>query len=283
MLWWIRGNRPSQCWVLPVPVRAATVDAKETLWLGTEAGLMRLDAPNASPERVPLPALNHFPAVNALSLDKQHRLWVGAERYGVFAQTDTSWHPVLAVAPVYALSTTADGTVWVGSGIGLFRQTTRGWQIYSEEGTGNHGLPDNLVENLIPLPTGLWVIMSESISFFPIDTTAQPVEFAYLGHPGNYIYDAIDLPNGKYLLATDEGLVLLRELPRFEAHTGLQELRVLEHALAHLLSPQMLGLPKVQFTRLYRKKQMLYLAGPTGLYRVPLKKLQSHTVAAAGH
>jgi len=219
------------------------------------------------------PALDRFPSVTALTLDAQERLWVGTAHHGVFLRADTSWRPTLAAAPVYALATTADGTVWVGTGIGLFRQTPDGWLVYSEEGTANHGLPDNIVERLVALPEGLWVIMSEAVSFFPIDAADHPVEFAYLGHPGNRIHDVVDLPESGYLLATDDGLVWLRELPHFKAHGGFRELRVMEYDLARPLSPASLDLPDEPITRLDRQGNWLYLAGPSGLFRRPLTRL----------
>lgn len=267
VLWWLRDERPIHRWTLPAAVQCGVVDPEGVLWLGTGAGLLRLAAPAARPERVPLPALDRFPSVTALTLDAQQRLWVGTAHHGVFLRADTSWRPALAAAPVYALTTTADGTVWVGTGIGLFRQTPDGWLVYSEEGTANHGLPDNIVERLVALPEGLWVIMSEAVSFFPIDATDHPVEFAYLGHPGNRIHDVVDLPGSGYLLATDDGLVWLRELPHFDAHGGLRELRVMEYDLARPLSSERLDLPDEPITRLYRRGNWLYLAGPSGLFR----------------
>ena len=273
VLWWLRDERPIHRWTLPAAVQCGVVDSEDVLWLGTEAGLVRLATPAAWPERVPLPALDRFPSVTALALDLQQRLWLGTEHHGVFQRTDTSWRPVLTAAPIYALATTADSTVWVGTGVGLFRQTPKGWLVYSEEGTANHGLPDNIVERLIALPHGLWIVMSEAVSFFPIGDADHPIEFAYLGHPGNRIHDVVDLPGAGYLLATDDGLVWLRALPHFETSSGLRELRVMEYDLARLLSSETLDLPNAPITRLYRQGDQLYLATTSGLFRQRLSRL----------
>lgn len=76
VLWWLRDKRPIHRWTLPAAVQGGVVDPEGVLWLGTGAGLVRLTAPTAQPERVPLPALNRFPSVTTLTLDAQQRLWL---------------------------------------------------------------------------------------------------------------------------------------------------------------------------------------------------------------
>ncbi|QXD13734.1 hypothetical protein GQ464_009625 [Rhodocaloribacter litoris] len=269
---WLRDGRPPVVRRLPAPVRAAAVDAGGALWLGTARGLYRLTTPEAPLDTLHLPALDPQPAVTALAVSPGDALWVGTERFGVFTRRDTTWRPALAAAPVHALAVMPDGAAWVGTGIGLFRRMGRGWLVYSEEGTANHGLPDNIVERLVATPSGLWVVMSEAVAFFPAGDEDHPAEFTYLGRRGNRIHDVEALPGGGFILATDDGLVHLREMPHAGAHgNNLRELQVAEAEVARRLPPEHAGLPPLPHpvTRLLRDGGHVWLARRDGVFPLP--------------
>ena len=103
-------------------VRSVVEDHAGTLWIGTDAGLFRLDGDRV----VRVDGRGGFPliAVHAIYQDHSNRLWVGGSR--VLMIEGSHWQEFhLGGSPsadrVKSILETADGTLWVGTVSGLQR------------------------------------------------------------------------------------------------------------------------------------------------------------------
>ncbi|WP_204376093.1 hypothetical protein, partial [Hymenobacter coccineus] len=137
---------------------------------------------------------------------------------GRFAGPGGAFAAELNTPAITAGAATADGSVWLGSNLGLSRKQGPEWTRYNEEGVGNREIPDNLVEKLLPDNTGaLWVVMSDAISVLePTPQAAGETEVPtvkFLGRPGNEVFGVASVPGAGRVFATAMGLLLLPAAP----------------------------------------------------------------------
>ncbi len=211
------------------PVQTAVVD-EESLWIGTRKGLFIWNKDQPAPLLVPLPAMDTSPAIQQLTLDTHHSVWIATQQYGVFREDNGRIIPALAVYPVSTVASTADGSVWVGTNAGLYQSTNgKDWNRYAEEGITGFEIPDNIVDQLFSKNDSiLWVVMPNAITFINTreNLSGHAPSYDYLGAPDNEIHDVIRLRAGVYLAATRLGVILLPAPPEHaHDHEGLREIQ----------------------------------------------------------
>ncbi|AMJ65695.1 hypothetical protein [Hymenobacter sp. PAMC 26628] len=191
--------------------------ADTVLWLGTQQGALGLGLGPAGfrPHPLALPGAAATARITTLFQDAQGALWAGADGYGAFRRAPGgTFVAELNTPAITAGAATADGSVWLGTNVGLSRKQGPEWTRYNEEGVANREIPDNLVEKLLPDNTGaLWVIMSDAISVLnPAPQAAGEAEVPtvkFLGQPGNEVFGVASVPGAGRVFATAMGLLLL--------------------------------------------------------------------------
>ncbi len=200
-------------------VNALAQDAQGYLWLATDDGLARYDG-------VGFKVWQHDPAdpgslpgnlVQALHVDGRGRVWVAMEGHGValllpdgehFRRYDHTRTPGLGEDDVFAITSTADGALWIGTfGGGLYRLDGRGALAhYLPHGGDRYALPDANVIDLKVDPQGrLWVATTAGAArwtgrgFDPVDAP---------GIRGATVFAIDPLDDGQLLFATRQGLFL---------------------------------------------------------------------------
>ncbi|TPG63567.1 hypothetical protein [Hymenobacter nivis] len=202
------------------PIQCAAA-ADTVLWLGTQQGALSLGLGPAGfrPHPLALPGAAATARTTALFQDAQGALWAAADGYGAFRRAPGgAFAAELNTPAVTAGAATADGSVWLGTNVGLSRKQGTEWTRYNEEGVANREIPDNLVEKLLPDNTGaLWVVMSDAISVFepaaPAAGEAEVPTVKFLGRPGNEVFGVASVPGAGRVFATAMGLLLLPAAP----------------------------------------------------------------------
>ncbi|MGI4886191.1 MAG: hypothetical protein ACRYFR_14645 [Janthinobacterium lividum] len=202
------------------PIQCAAA-ADTVLWLGTGQGALGLGLGPAGfrPHPLALPGAAATARITALFQDAQGALWAGADGYGAFRRAPGgAFAAELRTPAVTAGAATADGSVWLGTNVGLSRQQGAEWTRYNEEGVANREIPDNLVEKLLPDNAGaLWVVMSDAISVLtptaPAAGEAEVPTVKFLGRPGNEVFGVASVPGAGRVFATAMGLLLLPAAP----------------------------------------------------------------------
>lgn len=134
------------------------------LWVGTQAGLDLFDPDSGRFRRTVLATGGEF--VVALRNDREGNLWVGTLGQGLFRQRDdgSGFDPILpavgqATLDVFSLAQDAQGTLWAGTRVGLYRVAADGWRLERPE-LAPAELAEALdsVTDLLPAPDGsLWI------------------------------------------------------------------------------------------------------------------------------
>ncbi|MGY3088436.1 ligand-binding sensor domain-containing protein [Hymenobacter sp. UYAg731] len=193
--------------------------ADTALWLGTQAGVLRLNTATYRPRPVALPGTDAMPGITALFRDGRGAVWVGANGAGVFRWDNGSFTQELRTPAINGGVATADSSIWIATSIGLSRKQGAEWTRYNEEGVANHEIPDNIVEKLLPDNAGnLWVVMSDAVCVFEGGgqrgaAEAELPTVKFLGRPGNELFGVASLPGTGRLFATTDGLLLLPNEP----------------------------------------------------------------------
>ena len=200
------------------PIRCAAL-LDTALWLGTPAGVLRLNTASFRPHPVALPGTEAAPDITALFRDARGGIWVGANGAGVFRWANGFFTQELHTPAINGGAATADSSVWIATSIGLSRKQGPEWTRYNEEGVANREIPDNIVEKLLPDNAGnLWVVMSDAICVFEAtgrhaEAEAELPTVKFLGRPGNELFGVASLPGTGRLFATADGLLLLPNEP----------------------------------------------------------------------
>ena len=200
------------------PIQCAAL-ADTALWLGTRAGVLRLNTASFRPRAVALPGPDAAASITALFRDARGNMWVGANGAGVFRWANGSFIQELKTPAINGGVATADSSVWIATSIGLNHKQHADWTRYNEEGVANQEIPDNIVEKLLPDNAGnLWVVMSDAICVFEAAGQRSAAEaelptVKFLGRPGNEVFSVASLPNEGRLFATAMGLLLLPNEP----------------------------------------------------------------------
>jgi diguanylate cyclase (GGDEF)-like protein/PAS domain S-box-containing protein len=197
---------------LPLPhLRAIARDASGRLWLGTDdQGLLRYDpaAPTTLwrlPFRANDPAALAHPAVHALLLARDGRVWIGT-----------------------------------GHGLDLFDPGNGRLRHFHRDG----GLAGNLIRVLLQTPDGtIWVGSHGGLSRIAIGTDgalriSQPLAAADAAQAPSVVYSALDDSSGRLWLGTDRGLLRFDprngSLRQFTPADGVQDLEFNGGAVARL-------------------------------------------------
>ena len=208
-------------WEARLPGRVLALAGGDTLWAGTDAGLFALAGP--TPTAVDLPGAAS--AVLAVAVGDGGRVWAATQRDGVWAREGGRWTASPTASPVTGVADRG-GVVWMGSGLGVTRRDAAGEARFTEEGTTDHGLLDNVVDRLVATADGaVWAVHPEGVSVF---SDGEPHGFRFVGRPGAGLLDVVALPAGGYVLATGRGVLWVPSLSE-RPDGGLRGLRRLGH------------------------------------------------------
>ena len=232
----------------------------DTLWAATDAGLYAL-AGNAPPARVAVPGER----VLAVALEADGAVWAATFRGGVHVRRRGAWAAVSGSPYVSGVAPTAGG-VWLGTHQGVVRLGDAPAR-FTEEGTTEHGLYDNVVDRLFATADGVvWAVHPEGVSVF---ADGEPHGFAFVGRRGAALLDAVAVGAG-HVLATTAGLLAVPALP--DRPAGFYEVYADSgtdaRPLALPVGPN--GAPAV---RLAVGDGVLWLASRAGVWSVPLADL----------
>ena len=229
-------------------IAAFAEEPEGMMWVASWAGLFRL-LPSGAIERRFVsrpgdPTSLSLDMINALLLDRQGRLWVGLRAAGLdmldtrspqkgfrhyrSAGTATS----LADNMVWAVAEGPDGTIWVGTDLGLSRldPATGVWVTYRHDATNSVSLYDNVVHALwVENAKTVWVGTSAGLDRLDSRTGSFVHYTEADGLPNTYIYGIQPDAEGNLWLSTNRGLARFRadapdgrKSKNFTAADGLQ-------------------------------------------------------------
>lgn len=134
----------------------------DSVWVGTEKGLARLDRVTGQVTEIYNRANSGLPSIliNAISIDAQGNKWIGT--YGGLVKYDgTSWtvyntnNSGLPNNEVTTIAIDSTGNKWIGTVQGLARFDGANWIVYNDS---NSALPFNSVTATTIDPSGnIWV------------------------------------------------------------------------------------------------------------------------------
>jgi diguanylate cyclase (GGDEF)-like protein len=199
------------------------------LWLGTYEGLVRWNGLSFQTfDRDNTPALR-LSAIWTLLEDRAGTLWVGTLGAGLVRYDGRSFAadgPLreLANDSVFALVEAAPGSLWIGTGRGLFRMTPSGlWNVPLPA-----GLPSSVVRSLVPTSDGALWVGTEAAGLLRFDqgTWRRYGAAEGLAHPG--VTSLAASPEGDLWVGTLGGLQRFdgTRFETFGTESGLQNLRV---------------------------------------------------------
>ena len=256
------------------PIWCATL-SDTALWLGTQAGVLRLNTATYYPRPVVLPGPEAAPGITALFRDARGAMWVGASGAGVFHWANGTFTQELKTPAIDGGVATADSSVWIATSIGLNRKQGAEWMRYNEEGVANHEIPDNIVEKLLPDNAGnLWVVMSDAICVFENGGQRGAAEeelptVKFIGRPGNEVTGVATVAGEGRLFATAQGLLLLPNEPTgFASFAPATDKVEPKRLLRPVALPAGTGNPVLLEVD---KQQRLWLVSPTGISTLTTK------------
>ena len=153
-------------------VYALLADSQRYMWVGTGAGLDRIDLKTHSVEHVTLSALDGDRRVRVRALFEDHlgAIWIGTDRGVILLDTQDGSQKLLRHEAGNADSLPTDevnvvfedraGRVWLGTndGLALFDRQTNTFDVYRNDPQDSSSLPDNQVVSLFEDRGGLlWI------------------------------------------------------------------------------------------------------------------------------
>ncbi len=256
-------------------------------WLGTQAGLFRVNKKTYTSKLVSLPLENPQPRITTILKDYAGTVWVGAEAYGVYQFINNTFEKVLGAFPVNAGRATPDSSVWIGTHTGLYRYQQQKWVRYNEEGVSNYEIPDNIVDKLlVDNNRNLWVVLSEGLTVFEAQSPTSPGHghvpaVKFIGKPQNPVYSVVYVKQRGYVFATGMGLLFLPDQNSQAGHlesleaTGASDV-VQNKSMLHsvTISSGKNNLADFSQARLLKAdKNNLWLVGQHGIKVLPLKEV----------
>jgi signal transduction histidine kinase/ligand-binding sensor domain-containing protein len=148
-------------------INALCLDAKGTLWVGTQQGLARFEGGHLLTQGTPHPLSAQ--RIQVIYADRDQGVWIGTDTDGVHQLRDGVFTPLTIqeglsddlVLPI--LQTRRDEALWIGTARGLNR--VRGGRV--ETFTIHDGLSDDSIFSLADDPTGvLWVGTGKGVDRF---------------------------------------------------------------------------------------------------------------------
>jgi ligand-binding sensor domain-containing protein len=198
------------------------------------------------------------------------RLWAATRFDGAFVRTGGRWTREAEALPVTGVVPQADA-VWVGTHQGVTRLGADGALVqYTEEGTTEHGLYDNVTDRLVGTADGaVWAVHPEGVSVF---TDGEPHGYAFVGRRGAALHDVAALPGGGYVLATAAGVLHVPALS--EKPEGFYEVYADSGADADALAVAPLGEAAPTRLTLSADGSALWFASRDGLWSLPVEALR---------
>ncbi len=192
-----------------VPINAMLVDSSDTLWVGTDATLLRIREGRLAESIDDDHPAGHS-QIRSMYEDHEGNLWLGSNVDGL-ARYWSGWvdryseAAGLTVPLVWSVADAGDGALWVGTSDGLFRLAD---DRYAEIVPGRE-LPHPHVYTLQPDGEGLWIGTRSGL--MKLDTgTGELTRPEVLGTLDTGQINGIVPagPHGRYFFATAEGLYL---------------------------------------------------------------------------
>ena len=195
----INSNKPVQ---EVIGIQSLYIDDTDLLWVGTEKSGLAYYGENIYKFQSELNG-----DITALAQDKEGTIWYGTQDRGVIG-----YDGLLASHKVSAMTTTPDGSLWVGSKQnGLTRIKNGTSTIYSASRDGGRTLIDDHINALCTDKTGnLWIATNTGLQVYnPKMNTFS----SYTRENGmlntNYVTSLHYGTNNNLLIGTAEGLVIL--------------------------------------------------------------------------
>jgi signal transduction histidine kinase/ligand-binding sensor domain-containing protein len=160
-------------------IQTVFADREDALWIGTSAGLVRVEADKV--ERFPVSDPLATASILALMEDREGNLWVGTEGGGLHILRDQRFRTLGAHEGLSSDATTAvvedgAGTLWIGTegdGLNALRASTAGTNTNPvRTWTVRSGLASNVILSLAAAPNGdLWVGTPDGLDRIQAGTT----------------------------------------------------------------------------------------------------------------
>jgi signal transduction histidine kinase/ligand-binding sensor domain-containing protein/CheY-like chemotaxis protein len=196
-------------------VKAVAQDARGFIWVATATGLARFDGvefvvPGIGAER------NHtMPAgaLSALYVDRDDRIWIGGPdiglaRYDPVTGGFVQWRDGLSDDDVRAVTQARDGSIWVGTSMGLDRMRPDG-SGFEHMSSRAGELSSSTIRALYASDDGrVWVAGENGVDVIDGHGLAAPIPFADGVSPR---VNRIDGSGGELHFATDAGLYRLED------------------------------------------------------------------------
>jgi PAS domain S-box-containing protein len=163
-------------------VTALLAENKNTLWVGTDQGLFKMDIEKSTINALTsqFPQLNDLndDQINVLYQDQNQNIWAGASRGGLICFNST--HPPirylyspddinsLSINEVLSIIEDQQERLWIGTSKGLnqFVKNNKTFIHYTKK----NGLPDNTITGILPeAENHLWLSTKKGLSHFDID------------------------------------------------------------------------------------------------------------------
>lgn len=163
-----RWQQPILAEALPSPLVYTLLATQDSIWIGTDLGLLRYRIENGTSTEIPELAGS---SVRSLAQDQQGRIWVGTLVSGIYLQEEpdkwrqfppsvsgqwTSGGDFVPNGPVMALAAAPDGTVWAGvNDYGIVRWDGARWL----EANSTAIVPNKTINALYidPIDGTLWI------------------------------------------------------------------------------------------------------------------------------
>lgn len=205
----IRGDRVTRL-KAPAPLISNTVlsifvDSDQNLWIGTQAGMMRLSRTPVHILDLPQAADSDFGTV---ALDADGSLWAASNQL-VHVQGDRAYpyrFPALGDARVRNLLRSRDGSIWIGTdGSGVYHLSAHATQHF----TMQNGLASNFVRVLLESKdSSMWIGADGGLSH--LDRTGFHNFTRQNGLPYSTVHALLEDRDGTIWIGTNRGLSAYR-------------------------------------------------------------------------
>jgi len=193
-------------------IQAVFADQENTLWIGTNAGLVRWV--NGKVESFPVTDPLSTASILALIEDREGNLWVGTETSGLDILRDQRFHTLdtregLSSDRITTVVEDSTGTLWAGTreeGLNALRrdESSDGWRV-ARSLTVKDGLASNVILSLAAAPNGdLWVGTPDGLSRIRGNTVATFTSAD--GLPDDFVRSLLIDPDGSLWIGTRRGL-----------------------------------------------------------------------------
>lgn len=203
----------------------AFAEGNDDLWIGTDAGLVRLDRSTLTAHyfhRSNVVIANE--SIRSLAVDRRGRVWMGTHGYGLGMVDGGEWRTFTPTdragpfrSPWYAdLVPDDSGWVWAATNDGLVHTDGEQWDAYTRQ---NSGLPDNYLKAVTIDSTGVLWVGTGSYGFAAFDGSTWRHWFSGNSPlPNNEVFDlAVDTAGALWISAnTTQLLSLPGSVSRFD-------------------------------------------------------------------